>query len=238
MTNKINGSEILTLSEVAQYLKIAEKTVLRMAHRGEIPAAKVGNQWRFLKPLIDNWLIAKMDNVPLAAGFARLIESPETNLIPFARLLHESFIILSLTPGAKEEVLNQLVAPLIENNLIGDRDGYVRKLLAREQMLSTAMEHGIAIPHIRNPKENPPGITLIVVGRCQEGTDFDSLDNEKTRLFFLILSDSEALHIRVLAKISKILLKQETIDAIMNAKTEREIIDIISRQEQELVLKL
>jgi excisionase family DNA binding protein len=49
------GSEIMTTQEVAEYLRLAEATVYRLAQSGEIPAVKVGRAWRFKKTLIDEW---------------------------------------------------------------------------------------------------------------------------------------------------------------------------------------
>jgi excisionase family DNA binding protein len=49
-------SEIMTTEEVAQYLRLAEATIYKLAQSGEIPAAKVGRAWRFKKGLIDEWL--------------------------------------------------------------------------------------------------------------------------------------------------------------------------------------
>ena len=57
--------EILTLPEVAQLLKVAEKTVYTMAQKGELPAFKVGGQWRFRRTDLDAWMDAK---TRLAAG--------------------------------------------------------------------------------------------------------------------------------------------------------------------------
>lgn len=48
--------EILTLPEVAQLLKVAQKTVYSMAQKGQIPAFKVGGQWRFKRVDIDQWI--------------------------------------------------------------------------------------------------------------------------------------------------------------------------------------
>jgi excisionase family DNA binding protein len=53
------ADEILTLPEVAQLLKVAEKTVYTMAQKGELPAFKVGGQWRFRRTDSDAWLDAK-----------------------------------------------------------------------------------------------------------------------------------------------------------------------------------
>ena len=53
------SDEILTLPEVAQLLKVAEKTVYTMAQKGEVPAFKVGGQWRFRRTDLDAWIDAK-----------------------------------------------------------------------------------------------------------------------------------------------------------------------------------
>lgn len=53
------SDELLTLPEVAQLLKVAEKTVYTMAQKGELPAFKVGGQWRFRRGDLDSWIDAR-----------------------------------------------------------------------------------------------------------------------------------------------------------------------------------
>jgi len=55
--------EILTLKEVAEYLKLAEKTAYRLAAEGKLPGFKVGGSWRFKKEDIESWIIEKKKNV-------------------------------------------------------------------------------------------------------------------------------------------------------------------------------
>ncbi|MFW5776584.1 MAG: helix-turn-helix domain-containing protein, partial [Spirochaetota bacterium] len=56
--------EILTLGEAAAYLKLGERTVQRMIGRSEIPCARVGGQWRFLRSVLDDWLLSRMQVLP------------------------------------------------------------------------------------------------------------------------------------------------------------------------------
>lgn len=49
-------SQVMTSVEAAEYLKMHVKTVCRLAKEGKIPAKKVGSEWRFLRPVLDNWL--------------------------------------------------------------------------------------------------------------------------------------------------------------------------------------
>ncbi len=69
----VNGenNEVITLAEVAEYLQLAERAVLRMARRGEIPAAKVASQWRFIRSLVREWLVGQMRPIPSDAQALR-----------------------------------------------------------------------------------------------------------------------------------------------------------------------
>ena len=138
-------SEIMTLSEVAAYLKIAEKTVSRMITRGEIPCTKVASQWRFMKSMIDDWLISRMNVVP-QNDLAKILENPE-GLIPFTRLTSEELILDNVKPGTKKDILTQLIVPLVQQEIIEDADEFLRKLLTREKMVTTGIGRGVAIPH-------------------------------------------------------------------------------------------
>jgi PTS system nitrogen regulatory IIA component len=221
----------MTLAEVAVYLKLAEKTVLRMVHKGQIPCAKVASQWRFLRPMIDDWLTAKMQVVP-KNDLARLIES-SPDLVPLSRLLTDGLIRLDVQPGTKEQVLRQLVQPLIRTWIIDQEQPFLDKLLERERIVSTAVGKGVAIPHLRNPRENPGGGPAMVVGICRGGTDFDSLDGEKTRVFFLLCTDSEVVHLRVLAKVNRIAGKEGTMLQLTGAETVEEVLRVLIRADQE-----
>jgi PTS system nitrogen regulatory IIA component len=222
---------VLTLPEVAAYLRLAEKTVLRMVHKGQIPCAKVASQWRFLRSMIDDWLIAKMKVVP-QNDLARLIEStPE--VVPLSRLLKEENVVLQIRPGTKEEVLRQLVQPLLLSQIIDREKPFVDKLLDREEIVSTAVGKGVAIPHLRHPRENPGSGPVLVVGICREGTDFEAPDGEKTHLFFLLSTDSEVVHLRVLAKVNRIARRKEVMTRLIGSESAAEVLRVLIKADQE-----
>ena len=226
-TTDSGAGEVMTLAEVAVYLKVAEKTVLRMVHKGQIPCAKVASQWRFLRSMIDDWLTAKMRVVP-RNDLARLIES-FPDVVPLSRLLTDDLILLDVQPGTKEQVLRQLVRPLIQTRIIDQEQPFLDKLLERERIVSTAVGKGVAIPHLRNPRENPGGGPVLVVGICRQGTDFDSPGGEKTQVFFLLCTDSEVIHLRVLAKVNRIAGKAATMQQLTGAETVEEVLRVLIR---------
>jgi PTS system nitrogen regulatory IIA component len=231
---KTNYDDILTLEEVSQYLKLSQKTVLRMVHGGKIPCAKVGGQWRFIRALIDDWLLAKMKVVP-KNDLVRLIEA-DADAVVLSRLLRPELIELKIQPGSKNEVLAQLVRPLVAAGIVKDEQIFLRKLLHREQMASTAVGKSVAIPHIRNPRENPEGGPALCIGICQEGTDFHAVDGKKTHLFFLLYTDSEVVHLRVLGRISRLLRNEQTVSALVSARKKEHVVRIILQGENSFSL--
>lgn len=227
-----DNNEIMTLSEIAEYLKVAERTILRMIHKNEIPCVKIASQWRFVKTIIDDWLISKMQVIP-QNDFSRMIEQ-EFHLIPLSRIIKEENIILNLKAGTKKEILIQLLQPLLQQKIIPQQsDDFLNKLLDRENMASTALGNGIAIPHIRNVKENPKG-PILITGICKEGSNFEALDNELTHVFFLLCSDSEIAHLRIMAKISQLFKNKQFFKEFLHQSTKTDIIKIIIKKENEL----
>lgn len=224
--------DILTLSEAAAYLKIAEKTLLRMIYRREIPAAKVGNQYRFMRSVIEDWLLSQMKVLP-SNDLTRMLNDRE-DFISIWKLLNESMIILDMAAENRGEVLKALTMPLADANIVSNAETYIKKLLAREEMASTAIENGVALPHLRKQDENPSGKPLIVFGRSREGIDFGAPDGEKTHLFFLLCTDSEVIHLRILRRLSLILRQQEIIRSLREAEDPKDIISIVHKAETDL----
>jgi PTS system nitrogen regulatory IIA component len=223
--------EVMTLPEVAAYLRLADKTVLRMVHKGQIPCAKVASQWRFLRSMIDDWLIAKMQAVP-QNDLARLIESsPE--VVPLSRLLKAEQVVLDVRPGPKEDVLRQLIRPLLRSRFIDQEKPFLDKLLEREAIVSTAVGRGVAIPHLRNPRDNPGGGPVLIVGICRAGTDFAAPDGQATQLFFLLCTDSEVVHLRVLAKVNRIAGRAEIKPRLIDAGSPEEVLQVLVQADQE-----
>lgn len=223
-------AEIMTLSEVAQYLKLAEKTIHRLIKKNEIPCVKVASQWRFMKTMIDDWLISRMKVVP-QNDLSRLIESGK-DIVPLSRITDENLILTDMTAGSREDILKQLTYVLFAEGIIDDKEFFIKKLIEREEMVSTAIGNGIAIPHLRNPKDNSCKRPAMVVGICKEGSDFLSPDGEKTHLFFLISSDSEIVHLRILSTLNRMLSRDDICSLFKEAKTKKDVLEIFIKHEK------
>ncbi len=226
--------DLLTLQEVAEYLQLSDKTVLKMVKNNEIPCAKIANQWRFSKSMLDDWITAKMSVIP-QNDFSRLVET-QFDYIPLSRLIDEDSIIMDLKGNNSEEVIQELAQQAFNNELVANKDEFIKKLLEREQLTSTSIGQGIALPHLRKPCGTIVCEPKIVIGVSKNGIDFASLDGEKTTLFFLILSDSEVVHLRILSKLTQILSLNNSIDEIKKLNTPKEYIQFFIRTEQKIQL--
>jgi Kef-type K+ transport system membrane component KefB/mannitol/fructose-specific phosphotransferase system IIA component (Ntr-type) len=135
-------------------------------------------------------------------------------------------VALSLHSAAKEDIIAELVDMLSARGKLLDRDMVLRDVLEREKMMSTGMEHGIAMPHA---KSNGIEDIAVAVGIKQEGVDFGSLDGEKSRLFTLVVSPKKTSgpHIRFLAAIAAVLNDAGNREAIIAAATPEEAVKLL-----------
>jgi PTS system nitrogen regulatory IIA component len=125
-----------------------------------------------------------------------------------ADILPERLIIPALHGRTKEEVLRELAGALAAAHPQIDAAHLVDVLWERERLGSTAIGDGIAIPHGKLP-----GVTAVLgaFGRHLDGVDFQSFDGNPSRLFFLLVApeDSVGLHLKALARVSRLLKDPE-----------------------------
>ncbi len=235
MENKSIFDNIMTLAEVAEYLKLSEKTILKMIKNQEIPCAKVANQWRFIRPMLDDWLTSQMNVIP-QNDLSRQIEL-EFEYFPLSRLMDEQLITLNINRGSKEEILNQLVGLAKKKNLISEENDLLDKLLDRENLISTGIGNGVALPHLRKPSSRIVYGPKIIIGVSKQGINFDSLDKKPVHLIFLILTDSEIVHLRVMAKLTGILRVMDAIVNLKNISDPKEMIKFFINIENKNILK-
>ena len=118
--------------------------------------------------------------------------------------LHPSLIDLHLSGSNKEQVLSRLVALFVEAKVIVQGEALLESLLEREGLGSTGIGHGVAIPHGRSAELTRPAIAF---ARTEQEVDFDSIDGQPTRLFFLLVAPENAGndHLHLLAKIARLM---------------------------------
>jgi PTS system nitrogen regulatory IIA component len=146
-------------------------------------------------------------------------------------ILDEASIIQDLCSTTKKEVLEELSDVLVEGGKLPDRDKVVEVLLDREKLGSTGIGDGIAIPHGKMK-----GIEDLVTsfGRSTKGINFESIDNKPTHLFFLLVApeNSAGIHLKALARISRLLKDPNFRRRLMEAKDRRDLFAIIAEEDE------
>ena len=216
----------MTTRELAKYMKLNEKTVLKMAQNKELPGVKIGNQWRFHLEAIDQYLQRDIVSETPRDELDIIIKTTD-QIIPLSRLIDQDLINLDFKGKDKGGILAELSDIAHKAGILTDRKKLVDQLKEREKMLSTAVGNGIAIPHPRHPDPELFTKPNIVIGRSKKGVDFSSPDGKKVHLFFMTCAPTVFVHLRLLAKISKLLQIEGVIDRFMQASQSDEIIRML-----------
>lgn len=146
-------------------------------------------------------------------------------------ILSGKSIMVGLKGQTKREVLEELVDSLEVGDKITDRQKVLEAILQREEIMSTGIGHGIAIPHGKSEYVTELGGVL---GIKREGVDFDALDGKPTYIFFLLVSpmDVSGPHIKALARISRLLKGEDFRQRLIHASDREDAIEIIDEEEK------
>jgi PTS system nitrogen regulatory IIA component len=221
MDKNVLDSDILTLAEVADYLKVSEKTIMRMVKREEIPVIRIAGQWRFLRSAIQDWLLART-RYPQGRVLANMVEAGEL-APPVSRMLHADWIQMDLPQGDKQAVFWHILKPLVDRGLINDPDRLMQLLIERERLASTGLGGGIAIPHVRKPEGCPVSQPLLAIGISRTGIEFQSLDGKPVHVVFLLLTHLESVHLKSLSAISRIVRQEGWLERVLLCRTADEV---------------
>ncbi|MDD5697650.1 MAG: PTS sugar transporter subunit IIA [Victivallaceae bacterium] len=198
--------EIMTIEEVAEYLRVSERTVYDWASKGEIPCGKLGTAWRFKRSDIEDWVNKRLnaeagkkdDFVPL---FLSKVLAPEH--------------VLVVEKSNKAQILNELIDLLAETSVVRSKEELQKGIFHREQLLSTGIGMGIGIPHVRL---NSVKDVIVAAALVRAGVDdYESLDADPVKLIFMIVArqDQHTEHLKLLSQLSSRLKNQEFRERLM-----------------------
>ena len=209
---------ILTIDEVAKYLRVSERTVYDWANKGEIPSGKIGTVWRFKKSEIEKWVNQKL------SGNYHFSRNEEIHL----EALVSPERILFLNYSLKRDVLLALAENISTAPQIKNPQELKQEILKREELMSTAIGKGIAIPHVRLSS-----VTDLVVSiglSSVDIIDFQALDDEPVRFVIMIAAASShhAYYLKVLSFFSAQLKNPELRNALLAAKSPQEAYTILT----------
>ncbi|WP_251861744.1 fructose-specific PTS transporter subunit EIIC [Clostridium sp. Marseille-Q2269] len=150
----------------------------------------------------------------------------------FNDMININLIKVSLKGNTKEEAIKELSELLYENDKITNVKLFVNDVLERESQMSTAFEDGVVMPHAKSSNVKQASIAI---GISKKGIDCNSLDGEKSKVFFLIAmpDNSSDLHVKTLSEITSRLLDASFKQALLKANSAKEVLNLFKEEEKE-----
>ena len=199
----------LTVADAAKALNVAESTVARWIDSGALPAYRVAGQYRLNRAALFEWAASKR----LAVADPDAPLAPAAALPPLSAALRLGGVCPDIPGDTVPAVLEAFVARMALPESV-DRALLLQALLAREQLQSTGVGGGVAIPHLRNPSVLGLSNPLLFVAYLSAPVDYAALDSQPVHTLFCPLSPSLRVHLHLLARIAWALRHPPFADAI------------------------
>lgn len=147
-----------------------------------------------------------------------------------ADLLKKEIMIMELSATTKQGVIDEMIAQLKAKGMIHDEALFRQEILNREELTSTGLGGGVAMPHAKTSAVNT---SCVLFAKSAQGVDYEALDEEPVYLFFMIAAKDGAHneHIETLAALSKLLIHPQFIDALKKTATPDDVIALIETTE-------
>jgi PTS system nitrogen regulatory IIA component len=226
-------NDMMDLEQLAVYLKRDVREVSKMANRGYLPGHKVCGQWRFAPAEINYWIETQMP-----AYSEEELSALENQAVPVAlvsALLSEVTMAVPLPAGTRSSALKELVKLAEQTWQVYDPEAVLSAIKQREDMGGTGLASGVAIPHPRRPLPQALGESVMAFGRTASGIPFGASHGNVTDIFFLVCCRDQKTHLRVLARLSRMLLRPEFLDELRAAQTVGETYQVIAETERALI---
>lgn len=223
----------LKLKDVAELLQVSETTIKRWLQEDKIPAYSIDNQFFFSRDEIQNWVLKRKT----AGENIKPFKDPEVKKggqkqYSLTRALFNGKVINDLNVTQKEELIRRVSKDIAQEYDL-DPEGLSDLLLERERLHTTALGHGIAIPHTRELvlKNHPDRIILVFP---KKPIEFEALDREPVYALFFLLASNDARHLHLLAKIAHLSSDPEALELLKQKPTKEKLLAFLRDWEAEL----
>jgi len=229
-----------TAADIARTVHLPEKKIQKLAEQGELSGCKVQGKWLFSKADLVLWFEKSLtddnpsdDYIQTMEEFAENVsQGDEEENLSVSRLLERGTILIPFTAKTKDSVIREMAKTGSELGLVWDPDRMADALRKREEMLSTAMENGVALLHPRRPMPDNIAESFLILGVSLRGIPFGGGFNNLTDLFFFIGAWDDKTHLQILAQLSKILVQPDFLPKLRDLETPQEIFELVRDAEK------
>ena len=220
----MSEKKLITIAEAAEYLKVKENVVQEMLNTGIIKKSGRTKVLKIDQNDIDAWLSKLTTKEVEKLAMKRII-------CHFQDYFKPENILMDFKAENKYEAISSMSKKARDLKIVKDYRWLYEVVVAREELVSTAIGKGVAMLHPRHMHPTKISEPTVIFGRTKEGVEFDAPDGQPVNLFFMLLLHNDKQHLFSLSFITKFLMYEPNIKLLSNAKTDIEIYNAIANFE-------
>ena len=222
----------LAIPEIAQCLGLPESTVHRWIRQGHLPVQKVGTVYRFSQAALERW--ARQRNLSFFPPGEKIVPRQTFEPEELQKAMQRGGIVYDIDASDAPSAL-RAVANSIPDMEPASREDLYQRLLVREQLASTGIGRGVAIPHPRNPAGDTGTQSLITTCFLKEPMAFNAVDNLPVFVMFVLLSPSVKAHLHLLSRLTYCVREDAFVAFLKTKPVPSNFFQHIAQLEQQLV---
>ena len=206
----INYDNVVSISEAAELLKVGDDAIHEMLAKGVIKRIGTGKKIKIDKSSINNWITNLKPKDEEYLALKRVI-------CHFQDFFKPEYIYMDFATENKYDAIEKMSKRAKDLRIVKDHRWLYEIVVAREELVSTAVGKGIALLHPRNMHPTKISAPTVLFGRSEAGVEFDAFDHKPVNIFFLLLLHTDKQHLFSLSFITKFIMHPENIKVLNEA---------------------
>jgi excisionase family DNA binding protein len=212
---------LLTLKQAAMQLKVTGSVIREMINSKLLQTVKSGNTIKIDKSELDEWLASLNEEEVKKLSLQR-------SICRFNDYYKPEYIHLDFEADNKYEAIAEMSKRAKELGIVRDHRWLYQVVVAREELVSTAVGNGVTLLHARHFHPSKIKKPSVIFGRSKDEIEFDAIDNKPVRLYFMLLLHNDYQHLFSISYISKnIILSEENLKILLAADSPEDIASVI-----------
>jgi PTS system nitrogen regulatory IIA component len=217
----------LKVEDVARLLNVNEKTVSRWVKEGKLPAYTINSETKFSNLEIEEWVLSRQKEV-LKESESKVDVQGRLQFLLY-RAIFKGGVYVDIEGATKKELI-QNAMQTIANNFEWDAQVVTDLLLDREQLMSTAIGNGVAIPHTRDFFNKDP-YDIVVTLFLSTPIEYGALDKKPVHTLFFLFACDDKRHLNLLSKISHLTRDEQALKFLQSKPDQKSFLEYIKNWE-------
>ena len=224
-----------SIKDLSIKYKIPEANLKKIILENKIPHAGEDGKLKVNLRVFDQWMASNIKTLP-PEKLEEIESADNKSTLLIYPMLNDKRVIFNPPDSTKLQVLTRLVDTLAESKGTAKKNvkHILKAVIERERLCSTAIADGVAIPHPRSSMETYVTEPLLVLAISKKGIHFESDDGKPTNLFFLICANSIDIHLKVMARLSRLLRSPKFRHELIISENFDNVMEVFMRWEKKL----